>query len=612
MLNVLNETAPDFEKNRTRLATKIRTLAPGECQKVLLIQPGQISEAMIDLPIARNNRYYMYPPYALGVLSSNLKKENYDVKVLDLNYEIFEYIHDEKNQGITEETINTLWKDKLRAAIESFAPDIVGISCTFTMGHDLLVRTADFVKSVQKDIPVIAGGVHVTNAPTNVLKDGPNIDLVSLYESDVSFPTLLNFINNKETEDALSQLGTLIDEEYVHVGINERPTPEQLNVTPDYDSLPLEKYSSLGEIGTFRYWRDSERLGSSVLYNRGCRARCTFCSVENFNGKGVRGRSVSSVVDEIQTLKEKYGISHITWLDDDLFYDPKRTTSLFNEIVKRNLDITWDASNGIIASAAVVKEDLVAAAAESGCIGMYFGIESGNDEILKRIKKPSGVRHFLKLGEMMKKYPQIFTRGFLMMGFPGETLSQINDTIELSLKMEMDWYTVQLLTPLPSTPIYNEMVEEGYIEQDSLNTDGEGYTMFSVRESERQRRKEKKQKVDAHEFYNMFKSRLSVVPSKNELNELWFLVDYLINYQRLIEMDEPVKLEKMKRFLTDVSDRMTIGNPVSNLFLGIVETKLGSVDEGARRKLLAGEYMNESKYWQTRFESLNLTELITS
>jgi hypothetical protein len=101
-----------------------------------------------------------------------------------------------------------------------------------------------------------------------------------------------------------------------------------------------------------------------------------------------------------------------------------------------------------------------------------------------------------------------------------------------------------------------------------------------------------------------------VVPSKNELNELWFLVDYLINYQRLLEMDKSTKLQKMKRFLTDVSDRMTIGNPVSNLFLGIVETKLGSHTEGSRRKLLAKEYMNESKYWQTRFDSLNLTELL--
>ena len=101
----------------------------------------------------------------------------------------------------------------------------------------------------------------------------------------------------------------------------------------------------------------------------------------NFNGKGVRGRSVESVVDEIEHLSQEYGIQHITWLDDDLFFDPKRTYHLFDTIAKRNLGITWDASNGLIASA--LKEDVAEAAYKSGCIGVYLGIESGNSKILK-------------------------------------------------------------------------------------------------------------------------------------------------------------------------------------------------------------------------------------
>jgi radical SAM superfamily enzyme YgiQ (UPF0313 family) len=610
MFKIKNDN--NLDSARDSICTKINSVFPQGCNKILLIQPGQISEGMIDVLIARNKRYYMYPPYALGVLSTNAKKKGYDVKVVDLNYEIFEFIHNNPPEEVTPEVIESLWKEKLKTSIEEYSPDMVGISCTFTMGHDLLTRSADFIKSLRPGLPVIAGGVHVTNAPVKVLKDGPNIDFVCLYESDTTFGVFLDYINQKVKKEKLSQIGTLLGKKYVSLPVAQRPAGDELNVIPDYGSLPLEKYSNLGEIGTFRYWRDPSRKGSSVLSNRGCRARCTFCSVANFNGKGVRGRTVESVVDEIQDLKERYGISHVTWLDDDLFFRPSRAISLFNEIVKRDLNITWDASNGIIASAAVSHEELVAASAESGCIGMYFGLESGNDQILRKVKKPSTVKHFLRLGEMMKKYPQIFTRGFLMMGFPGETLRQINDTIEIALEMELDWYTVQLLTPLPSTPIYNEMVEEGYIEEGSLNTDGEGYTMFSVRESERQRRKEKKQQSRAREFSNMFKTRLDAVPSKDELNELWFLVDYLINYQRLIQMSDIKKLKKLKRFLTDVSDRMTMGNPVSNLFLGIIEEKLGNHDEGIRRKILASDYVSDSKYWQTRFDVLDLTELLVT
>jgi hypothetical protein len=176
--------------------------------------------------------------------------------------------------------------------------------------------------------------------------------------------------------------------------------------------------------------------------------------------------------------------------------------------------------------------------------------------------------------------------------------------------MDLDWYTVQLLTPLPSTPIYNEMVELGLIEKDSLNTDGEGFTMFSVRESERQRRKEEEQRNQAREFHNMFEGRLDVVPTKKELSDLWFLVDYEINYAKILKQEHPLKLLKMQRFLEDVSDRMTFGNPLSNLFLGVVESKLGHLEEARKRERMTRDFLGQSEYWQQRFHVLSLESLL--
>ena len=92
----------------------------------------------------------------------------------------------------------------------------------------------------------------------------------------------------------------------------------------------------------------------------------------------------------------------------------------------------------------------------------------------------------------MNKHPKIFSRGFLMIGFPNENLSQIHDTISVAQTMALDWYTVQLLTPLPNTEIYDQMVEAGKAKKDELNLDGEGFTMFSVRESDKQRMIEEK------------------------------------------------------------------------------------------------------------------------
>ena len=89
---------------------------------------------------------------------------------------------------------------------------------------------------------------------------------------------------------------------------------------------------------------------STVLSNRGCVAHCDFCSVREFNGVGVRHRSIDSVIGEIETLRDEYQIKHFVWLDDDLLSNRKRTENLFGEMVKRKLGVTWDASNGVIAA----------------------------------------------------------------------------------------------------------------------------------------------------------------------------------------------------------------------------------------------------------------------
>ena len=327
----------------------------------------------------------------------------------------------------------------------------------------------------------------------------------------------------------------------------------------------------------------------------------------NFNGKGVRGRSVESVVDEIEHLSQVYGIQHITWLDDDLFFDPKRTYHLFDTIAKRNLGITWDASNGVIASAAVVHPERLEVASESGCIGMYFGIESGSDKILREIHKPSGKKHFLQLGEIMESYPKIFTRGFLIIGFPNETLSQIKETIDLAVTINLDWYTVQLLTSLTSTEIYNQMVDMDLIENGSLNTEGEGFTMFSVRESEKQRRRESQNKFKSSKLSNPLNLDLNTIPSKAELDDLWLFADYEVNYKKIFNEYNPTKLKKMQCFLKDISDRMTLENPISNFFLSLVESKLGNFSEASTRKKLVVAYLSQSNYWDSRFKLLDIS-----
>ena len=128
-----------------------------------------------------------------------------------------------------------------------------------------------------------------------------------------------------------------------------------------------------------------------------------------------------------------------------------------------------------------------------------------------------------------------------------------------------------------------------------------------VRHGENQRAKEKAQKEAAKEFVNPFTAEdLNVVPTREGLHDIWLLVDYWINYQPILSMQNVKKLKKKRAILVDICDRMTKGNPISNLFLGIVEEKLGNKVEADRRRNNAQKYLADSAYWQKQFQALDL------
>ena len=601
----LNHSA---EPSDLAIIDKIHTIFNKPCKRVLLINPPHFPDELLDVKIVKNSRYYNYPPYGLGLLGRNLISRGYGYDHLDLNLELLSFIHSEENEEVIPSRAKEIWKEKIDDKIKKLQPDLIGISCMFTMSHGRVVDIADYIKLTYPRLPIIAGGVHVSNAPDLVLKEATGVDFISLFESDLSFCDLLDYVNEKGSVDKLTQLGTLIDGEYSFIKQRHTPSSQDMDVFPEYSDLPIDKYIDYGEMGNFRYWIPEGARVSSVLSNRGCRAHCTFCSVANFNGKGVRARSVDSVLDEIEFLGDRYGINHITWLDDDLFYDAKRTVALFDGIVRRNFGITWDAMNGIIVSAAAAHPEVLDAAAQSGCVAINWGVESGNTEILGQVQKPSGVKHCLKVGEMMRNYPQIYSRNFLIIGFPNETLGQMLDTIKLAQEMGSDWNGIQKLTPLPNTKIYDQMIDEGLIQQGKVEKSGE-YSGFLIRETEKQRVKEKTQKLSAAEFVNFFEQNLDLVPTLDQLDDIWLVMDYKLNYEKILKEENPLRLKKMQKFLWYVSNRMTKNHPLAALFLGIVHRKLGNPESERACISTSKEYLDQSAYWQARFKVLSLDHL---
>ena len=575
------------------IAAKVTRLLPG-CKRVLLVCPPQVPEADFDVDVAVQRRYPAFPPYGLGIINRKIKEQGYASDIMDLNFEVLASL--KRDQSAFKYGI---WKTLLQDRIAAFKPDIVGISCMYTMTAMPMYAVAEFIKQNNKDLTVIAGGVHPSNAAKTVLSECRAIDFVSLYEGDTSFTDLIAFINGKAALDRVRHIATMIDGTYHSLTRHTRES--NIDTAPDFGNLPIGEYHFLGKVGAYSYLLSESARASSVQSNRGCRGRCTYCSVNAFFGKGVSSRSVKAVVDEMEYLKEHHGIGHFMWLDDDLLFNEKRALELFNEMIRRKLGITWDASNGVVAAA--LTPDIVEAAYKSGCIGLHLGIESGNPDILQSIRKPSSIPQFERAAEILHNYPAIFTKGFLMVGFQGETIGQVLDTVNLARRLRLDWYPIQILTVFPKTQMHEALMKEGAAE-DKKKAD-----RFFIGSTGGQRLREQQEKKNAETFVNLLEGDPHRIPTSEEIRDIWFLVDFKVNYEPIEQQNNPVKLALLQKMLADVCERVR-DNPLATLYLGVVEEKLGNRSRAQELKKLAKTYLDASAFWQARFTVLGLHRIL--
>lgn len=573
--------------------------------KVLLIAPPDADESLFDFSTAHRGRYMNYPPYGLGVIAPHLQAEGIDVEILNLN----NFILAEARLAENEESFNyaDLIQRMIAETLNAFDPDFVGITCMFSQTHQSLLHVCNVLKSLNGDIPIAVGGVHITGGYSDektraaLLQDLQLADFLFCYEAELSFRDFIRVVNKKADISSLTQV--VFNRPGMEAFFDKRSTPEgnDLDVLPAHSMMKSSELSSNGKIGGFFSLLEKGARITTAISNRGCRAQCTFCSVRNFNGVGVRRRSVQSVIDELLELKNDHGIEHIMWLDDDFLYNTSESLLLFNEMVKQNVGLTWDCTNGVIAASCT--EEVISAAADAGCIGVTIGMESGNPAILKEVRKPGTVKNFLKAAEVFRSIEQINARVFLMIGFPGETYEQILDTINVSREMDLDWYNVTILQPLPNTKIFDQMVAEGLIGDVSFsdmryNTGGYG-------------KHRKKAEVVRDPLSNDFKDAFSdvdmtSVPDKVELDNVWAYMNFHLNFNRLFAETRPMKLQQQYRYVENIATLIAPNNAFATYFAGYLGYKTkGFVDPGLISNLES--ILEKSPYWADRCREFNIS-----
>jgi radical SAM superfamily enzyme YgiQ (UPF0313 family) len=439
-------------------------------KRVLLINSPRVADTVLNQYAGKNRFFEVYPPIGLLYLSAMIKRQlpGVEVKVEDLHLESIK----QSRAGQKSD-----WEGTSQRWIEDFKPDMVGLSCMFGSSYDYVRRYGSFIREKYPSLVLVGGGVHITGLAKNGELDD-FLDFVCLNEAEHSFCGLIRYLNAEHddlsgvvaiTKTLLRDGAQLSDHSETADAVDELPMP-------DWQQIDLRSYYKYGRLSASQTYTDDQPI-ATLLTERGCTARCTFCSVRNFNGFGVRGHSPQRVLEEIDILYNEHGVRHIDLLDDDFTFSKPRTLAILNGLIKRDYDLGFSMANGV--RLGTLDDDILGAMVQAKVKYMSLGIESGDPAILLKVKKPLTLEILWKKLPLLHKYWQIYYRANFIVGFPDETPEQLASTFKLAQDMKVDWNLFSICKTLPNTEMYEDYVTQGK-GTGKLNTKNEDYAFNAV------------------------------------------------------------------------------------------------------------------------------------
>jgi anaerobic magnesium-protoporphyrin IX monomethyl ester cyclase len=384
--------------------------------KVCLVNPTPIK--ISDLPLS--DRPHIGLGYLAGYLKENMPQLN--LKVIDGK-------------------IEKLTRDQLLGKIDEFGPDFLGVT-SFTQEIYDATFLCKKMKESKKDLITCIGGVHVWGVNEQILEEFNEIDYAILGEGESVLYELLTALQKNKS---IEQIKGIIFRNSKGEVISTGPADLVMNL----DLLPLPDWSHAKNAAAF-----------PLLTSRGCPFQCVFCMRPY--GNRVRSRSPENVMKEIEILDNQYHAKLVVFCDETLGAIKGNFMEILDEIIKRGINnrIAFDGHTNVN----MVDYQFFDKMKKAGFINVGFGVESGDDQILKNIGKSISkekVRNAVKLAKQVG----LHTHAYFILGLPNETYKSAFNTISFAKELNTDVISIGLIIPFPRTKI-NEMVtngENGYI-----------------------------------------------------------------------------------------------------------------------------------------------------
>ncbi|MBF0353625.1 MAG: cobalamin-dependent protein [Alphaproteobacteria bacterium] len=402
--------------------------------RVLLIQPPTAHGVASLLPHVdnegENEGIGHKPPLGLLYVATTVKeRSNHQVRVIDAQAE------------------NLTFEQVVARAVD-FRPDIIGLSVWTDFWYPCW-HQAELLKEALPQAHLTMGGPHLGIYPQETL-DQPFVDSVVAGDGEIPFLYLCNMIANGVEDNSMQGLhfkkggvkggdGTL----YIHGDLDDLPIP-------DRTLLPIGHYGSVMAKGAFV---------TTMITSRGCPHRCTFCKLSFQKNLA---RSAGSVIEEFRRIKA-LGIGEVEIYDDTFTWSKKRLEEICNGLIDADLGVEWAARDRV--SSAAIDLDTLKLMRKAGCTRIHYGVESGVQRVIDRMKKRITLDQARKAVDLAKK-AKITVLTYFMFGNLDETIEDMQATIDFSLTLNADFAQFSVTIPYAGTEMYEEALTSGLIDSD--------------------------------------------------------------------------------------------------------------------------------------------------
>jgi anaerobic magnesium-protoporphyrin IX monomethyl ester cyclase len=372
-------------------------------------------------------------PLGLGYIAAILEQEGHEIEVMDIN--AYRWI-----QAEVEEKIK---KAKF---------DAVGIGAIVTV-YKYVKWLISTLKKYHPQKKVIVGGSVATSVPKTLL-ERTAADIAVIGEGEETVRELFRALEKEDDLSAVNGIWFKDEKGRIHI-TPPRPTIKDLDTLPlpAWDLFPIDIYlrNPVGAPNRNKWVNGTavdNVLSMNLFATRGCPYKCIYC-YHDFMGQGYRNRSPQGVFDEMKRLHERYGVQYFHFVDDE-FVMKKGFINEFCRLVREaNLGFTWGCSG----RANLMTEEMIATMANSGCILIGYGIESGSQKMLDIMKKRVTVEQAKQAVKLTQRYLGWADCSF-MIGTPGETRETIQETIDFCKELNLVPEVIFFATPYPGTELY--------------------------------------------------------------------------------------------------------------------------------------------------------------